>query len=400
MKLRLAVIVSHPIQYFAPWYRQTHRLGALDLRVFFCCDWGVEPYVDPQFGVTVKWDVPLVDGYPHEFLSITRRPTRLSFWAVDNPDVGGALARFAPDILLVHGYAYRTAWRVATWARRQLRPLMLYSDSSAALRPPLWRRLVKQPVVRHFYTKVDGALCVGANNAAYHSHYGLPDERLFPGLLPVDIDALLASASERGRARNDIRERWNIPRDAFVVMFCGKYAVHKRPLDLAKAVRVLSDRRVQIWALLVGEGEERRTLEQFCNREQIKTVVLAGFVNQSQIARYYAAADALAVPSSRDQHALVITEAAAFGLPAIVSDKVGSIGPAETAQPGINALVYRAGDIDALSQAIERLCIDRAMHRHMSEASVRIAREQTPQMAARALVDAAYKLHQLGPRGG
>src|SRR5215813_4301465 len=108
MSIRLAVVVSHPIQHFAPWHREIARLEGVDLRVLFCCDWGVNEYRDPEFQIDVKWDIPLLEGYEHEFLPVKRRPERLSFWEVDNPTVGAVLDRFTPDVVQVFGYARRT----------------------------------------------------------------------------------------------------------------------------------------------------------------------------------------------------------------------------------------------------------------------------------------------------
>jgi len=91
MPVRLAIIVSHPIQYFAPWYRELAKVSDLKLKVFFCCDWGVKTYMDPGFKVEMAWDIPLLEGYAHEFLSLARPIRRLGFREVDNPGVGAAL---------------------------------------------------------------------------------------------------------------------------------------------------------------------------------------------------------------------------------------------------------------------------------------------------------------------
>ena len=107
--IRLAVAVSHPIQHFAPWHREIAKIKDVDLRVFFCCDWGVASYLDPEFGVPVCWDTPLLEGYPYEFLPIARRPRRMSFWQLDNPGVEKALERFSPHVVQVFGDAHRIA---------------------------------------------------------------------------------------------------------------------------------------------------------------------------------------------------------------------------------------------------------------------------------------------------
>lgn len=399
MSVRLAIVVSHPINYFVSWYRATHSSTNVDLRVFYCCDWGVQRYKDPEFGMDVEWDTPLLDGYAHEFLPIARRPKRLDFWETDNPLVGQALDRFSPDVVLVHGYARRTNWRATAWARRRQVPVMVYSDAGGSpTQPSFLKRLVKDQILRRFYRSVDGALYVGDNNVAYYRRWGIPDDRLFPGTLPVDTDTLRATAPGRDQARKTICERWGIPADAFIVLFVGKYVGRKRPLDLVKAAAALARAGLPVWAVLVGEGAERAAMEAFCRENAVTNVVLTGFVNQSAIAEYYAASDALAVVSSHDQHPLVVTEAMSFGHPLIVSDWVGCVGDNDTARRGVNALVYPAGDVDALAQAIQSLCQDRVMYRAMSAASMRLALEHTPQAAAQQLADAVARLHMLGCR--
>jgi glycosyltransferase involved in cell wall biosynthesis len=396
--LRLAVVVSHPIQYFAPWHREVARLGEVDLRVFFCCDWGLEDYMDPGFGETVKWDIPLLEGYEHEFLPITRRPKTLGFWEVDNPAVGEALDKFWPDVVQVFGYARRTNWRVASWARRRARPLMIYSDSNASAARSIVRRGLKYPVVRRFYRHVDGALYVGANNRAYHLRYGVPAERLFRGVLPIDRARLLGAVPSRAEARRAVRQRHGVPDEAFVVMYCGKYQPRKRPLDLAGAVSAAARGRAPVWALFVGEGPERAALEEFVRAAKAENVVLCGFVNQAEIPSYYAASDALALTSSYEPYGLVVSEAAAFGLPVVVSDQVGCVGDHDAARPGVNAIVYPSGDAARLREAIEALANDRRLYARMAAASAAVALEQDVSGAATALATAARELARLGPR--
>ena len=65
---RVAVLNSHPIQYFAPLYRYLAASPEIDLTVFFLSDLSVREYHDPGFGRAFKWDVPLLGGYRHEFL--------------------------------------------------------------------------------------------------------------------------------------------------------------------------------------------------------------------------------------------------------------------------------------------------------------------------------------------
>ena len=398
MPIRLAIVVSHPIQYFAPWYRELARVTDVNLKVFFCCDWGIKTYVDPGFKREVAWDIPLLEGYAHEFLPVAHRPQRLGFWEVDNPSVGTALDRFQPDVATVFGYACRTNWRTAFWARRHHRPLLLYSDSNSLVMPAWWKRALKSAVVNGFYRYVDGALFIGENNRAYHARYGVPEDRLFPGVYPIECRRLLQAVPDRAATRNDLRRTLGIPADAFVVLFCGKYIERKRPMDVLVAANSLARKGLPVWAVLVGEGEQRPAMEAFCQRENFRNVSFTGFVNQSAIPSYYAASDVIAVTSSSEAYGLVATEASVFGLPIAISDRVGCIGPRDTAQPGQNAIVFPCGDTERLAQAIETLHSDRKLYTSMSAHSIRVSGSQDELVASRQMASAARQLCEMGPR--
>src|SRR5262249_20199144 len=105
-----------------------------------------------------------------------------------------------------------------------------------------------------------------------------------------------------------------------------------------------------------------------------------------------------AMTSDRDPHPLVVSEGATFGCPTVVSDRVGCIGPNDTARPDVNALVYPCGDTVALQRALERLYTDRELYKRMAAAALQIAETQDVSAAARDLQSAADELCRLGPR--
>lgn len=66
---RLAVVSTHPIQYQALVWHGLAATPGLGVHVHFSSDHRVRGYRDPAFGVEFNWDLPLLDGYPHLFLS-------------------------------------------------------------------------------------------------------------------------------------------------------------------------------------------------------------------------------------------------------------------------------------------------------------------------------------------
>jgi hypothetical protein len=77
--IRLAYLVSHPIQYQSPLLRLIAAEPGISLKVFFRSPMGLKPYADAGFGQTIAWDTPLLEGFEHEFLPAfddTMRVTR------------------------------------------------------------------------------------------------------------------------------------------------------------------------------------------------------------------------------------------------------------------------------------------------------------------------------------
>src|SRR5271154_3453122 len=108
-KVRLAYLVSHPIQYQAPLLRRIAQEADIDLTVFFGSDFSVRGYQDEGFGVDVKWDVPLLDGYRHDFLPTIRDSDHPGVMSPLNYGIfsrlRGSKGAAGFDVLWVHGYS-------------------------------------------------------------------------------------------------------------------------------------------------------------------------------------------------------------------------------------------------------------------------------------------------------
>jgi len=392
---RVAVINTHPIQHFAPLWAEIARRGEVSLKVLYCSDWGVKEYKDPGFDRTFRWDVDLLSGYDYEILPIKERPSAMSFRQVDNPEVGAALARFQPDVLVLFGYTTLTNWRALAWARRRSgrTRVLVFSDSELKHARPLLSRAAKEVVVRAFFSQVDGAMPIGNCNAAYYRRYGLPDEVLYPCPLPVDGARFLAAAGDTAEARASVRRELGIPEGDFNIDFVfasvGKYIPRKRHADVAAAFLELpADLREKSRVLLIGDGPDRNELAALAAKGGGR-IGLTGFVNQSRMPAYFAACDALVVASDHDPHPLVVTEGLFLGLPVIASDRIGCIGPDDTVRPGENGIVFAAGNIKELSRAMRELLEDRSLYNRYQEQSKRIAASQDTPVAAARFAEAA-----------
>ena len=134
---RVTVCLTHPIQYFAPWFRYiaAHR-PELELSVLYM----VQPDAAQQgtgFDRAFTWDVPLTEGYHHRFLR-TQADASVSsdaFFGVDVPEVGEAIAETEPDVVLVPGWHSVSQLHALRACRRLGVPAIYRGDSNLITAP-------------------------------------------------------------------------------------------------------------------------------------------------------------------------------------------------------------------------------------------------------------------------
>jgi glycosyltransferase involved in cell wall biosynthesis len=114
-----------------------------------------------------------------------------------------------------------------------------------------------------------------------------------------------------------------------------------------------------------------------------------GFVNIDGLPALYSAADVFVHSAEIEQYGMVVLEAAVLGLPMILSDRVGAIGPTSIARADVNALVYPFGNIDALASSMARLRDDGALRRKMADASLDISEDHRGPASVAAVVAAS-----------
>src|SRR4051812_19131025 len=118
---RLAVITSHPIQYNAPVFRMLASRKGIDIKVFYT--WGKEAVgakYDPGFGKHIEWDIPLLDGYEHEFLdNVSKEPGTHHFKGIVNPAITEKISSYKPDAILVFGWSFQSHLKVMRKFRKK-----------------------------------------------------------------------------------------------------------------------------------------------------------------------------------------------------------------------------------------------------------------------------------------
>jgi glycosyltransferase involved in cell wall biosynthesis len=363
--LRLAYLVSHPVQYQAPLLRRLAQEPDIELTVLFGSDFSVRSYKDPGFGVDVAWDVPLLDGYTSEFLPALCDNGTVS---AANPISRGLYKRLKRgrfDALWVHGYASVNSLQAIVAAKRLGVPVLLRAEGWTGDRDrAAWKLAAKALFFRALRPFVAAVLPIGRLNAEYWKHY-LPTVPQFPVPYAVDNAWFAARADAAESQISALRESLQLAPGRPVVLFASKLQLRKHAGHLLEAyARLLSETSstsgssaVSVagrpYLLIVGDGEERGRLQAQAAALQLTDVRFAGFRNQTELPAFFRLADVFVLPSRHEPWGLIVNEAMACGCPVIVSNDVGS--HADLVTDGVEGCVYPVGDIAALTAALHRV---------------------------------------------
>ncbi|MBX2849998.1 MAG: glycosyltransferase family 4 protein [Acidiferrobacterales bacterium] len=380
---KLAVIISHPIQYWVPVYRHLSLIEGLALKVFYVAENGAHDYFDEQFNKTIRWDVPLTDGYEYQFLTPGRVVDNYRFLTIDDVSVTKKLKEFSPDFIWVNGYAHAIIWR-ALFALRDSAKFIVNSDSNIDDPRSRWKGFIKNTVVRYFYSQMHASISCSPRNREYLMHYGVTESQIVDSVMPVDIERLTHQFNTiKDTEIEALRVQLGFTNSTKVILFVGKLIEHKRPKDVIEVLkRVIDLGHSDSVAIIVGSGELEHEMKEMVQRYSLESQVrFVGFINQSRLAPFYMASNVLLFPSAKEPYGVIANEVLPFGLPIVAADNIGSVGASII--EGKNALLYKNGDLDQCSKQIVTLFNDGALNERLSLGALALA----PSLDARVLAN-------------
>ena len=202
MKTKLAIVSTHPIQYYSPWFRflaeQAPRLrlrlapsdlpppilksrsalnslsaSAEELRlrneeptefsfeVFYAHRQTAKGQAEAGFGVEFEWDVPVLEGYPYRFLkNVSQRPGTDWFGGCDCPEIGEILVREGFTHVLLIGWHKKVFWQAFWAAKKAGIKVLSRGDSQLEITTSPLKRAAKFFAYRFLLPRFDAHLYV------------------------------------------------------------------------------------------------------------------------------------------------------------------------------------------------------------------------------------------------
>jgi glycosyltransferase involved in cell wall biosynthesis len=347
---KLAIVSTHPIQYYSPVFRALAASGQIDLRVFYTWSQAASDRMfDSGFGTEVTWDIPLLDGYQYQFVrNVAKRPGPDHFAGLNNPTLVREIEAWRPDAVLIYTWNSHSHLHALRHFKGRV-PVLFRGDSTLIDRRVWWRALLRRIFLTWVYSHVDVAIAVGTNNRDYFAWCGMPLQRIALAPHSVDTVRFAADPAEQEKLAAQWRQKLGISPEAIVILFAGKLQHKKNPCLLLDTFGGLNDGSHLVF---VGNGELESELK--AKSEVLKNVHFMPFQNQSVMPAVYRLGDVFVLPSQGPEETwgLAVNEAMASGRAVIASTKVG--GACDLIQIGANGWIFESDDRKALEDVLRR----------------------------------------------
>ncbi|MEE3718387.1 glycosyltransferase family 4 protein [Tumidithrix elongata RA019] len=386
--MKLAIVASHPIQYYAPLFSYLAAETPLQIKVFYLWDFGVTEQMDRGFQRSLQWDIPLLKGYDYEFVeNISANPGTHHRAGLQNPTLLERVKHYSPDaILLMVSYNYDSIYQFLWRSQTYRVPLLFRGDSHRLLVNRGVKSWAKRLFISTIFKRFAACLYVGKANHDYFRYHRVPEQKLFFAPHSVDNQRFF-DVKDLAIAQAKVwRAELGIPSEHLLILFAGKFVSKKRPLDL---VHAFLDAKFQHTSLLfVGAGELEPDLRLLAAHST--DIYFAPFQNQSLMPRTYAAADLVVLPSygSSETWGLAINEAMCMARPVIVSNHVGCAQ--DLVHSDRNGLIFTAGDRVELATCLKEACSDRDRLQAWGKASHKIILNYSYAKVAQGMMSALH----------
>jgi glycosyltransferase involved in cell wall biosynthesis len=357
--LRLTIVLPEPTPYRTGMLDRLTERPELDLTVVYAA----RAVQQRTWDVDLRHRAVLVDGKRVPGASrVLRHDYPLSL------GVFRALREADPEVVVVSGWSTFASQATVAWCRRHGVPYVLLVESNERETRPGWRRTVKDAVVPTVVGGAAEALVVGSLARDSMRARGVPDDRISVVANTVDVRCFGREADALAPVRDALRAEARVAADDVAVLSIARLAPEKGLDTLVRAVASAGDSRLVL--LLGGSGPERERLASLAAELGVRLVLLPD-TPWERIVERYAVADMFALLSRHEPWGVVVNEAAACGLPLVLSDRVGAAF--DLLEDGRNGRLVPVDDVAAAGDALRELAADPELRAAMGAASRQIA---------------------------
>lgn len=351
IRKKLAIISSHPIQYNAPMFALLSKSDIIEPKVFYTWSQSQQELFDKDFGKTIQWDIPLLDGYEYEFVeNVSTDPGPHNGKGIDCPGLNSAIEDWGADAVFIFGWNYKAHSEAMKHFKGKI-PVYFRGDSTLIDEKGGFKQILRRLYLTWVYKKTDYAFYVGKNNKEYFLKHGIKEKNLFFAPHAIDNQRFNDANGDYTKQALEWNKDLNITDDKIVVLFVGKFEPKKNPIILIEAAKKLDPNKYHF--IFVGNGLLEEEMKKVSSG--MSNIHYLPFQNQSKMPVVYHMADVLALPSQGpgETWGLVVNEAMACKKAILISTKAGSFS--DLVKNGINGYVFDSGNTKKCVESLTKM---------------------------------------------
>jgi hypothetical protein len=222
MQKNLAIIITHPIQYYAPVFQLLAK--RCTIKVFYT--WGedvLKDKYDPGFGKIIEWDIPLLEGYEYEFVkNIAKSPGSHAKDGIHNPDLIKNIKSWKADAVLIFGWNFISHFQAMKYFKGKI-PVLFRGDSTLLDKASFIKKMVRKFYLSYVYKFIDYALYVGTANKKYYTYCGLKNKQLVFAPHAIDNHRFSSINENHQQFITETKNKFQIKDTDITFVFCGKF---------------------------------------------------------------------------------------------------------------------------------------------------------------------------------
>ncbi|HJZ78272.1 MAG TPA: glycosyltransferase family 4 protein [Vicinamibacterales bacterium] len=356
--MKIGILVSHPTQVEAPFFRYASEDKAHSLEIIYWDQRRARANHDPELKRVINWGIDLWGGYSSLVMPATRRASHL--WHEIRAH------RF--DLLVVNGYNHWTLLLAVVIAHFAGSATALRLDSVTAGASTGIKRRVKKQVLPALFGRYNAFLAASTLTKQYLIDHNVPPASIHYFTYAIDQAWFRARSSLTGAEYAAVKHRFGLCKSKRLILAISKLNAREAPWDLLHAVNSLTANDIEV--LIVGDGEDRERVAERARSSNIH-VVCPGYVPYLNLPLLYGIANVFVHAPRREPYGVSVAEALACGIPVIASSTVGS--GSDLIVHGQNGFVYKLGDSQQLTGYLTRAldALDRSQCQQVSNAVLR-----------------------------
>ena len=373
MKINLAIITTHPIQYQVPLFKALSKVKKFNSKVFYASDQGINKNkLDKDFNKKFSWNISMLKGYNFIF---SKKISNYESFFLRFYNFHEELRNINCNCILILGWNKLIYFQAIFYAIKNKIPILLRCENNLNSDISLTKKLIKIFIFPIFFSFFDKIFYIGKLNKFFYLYYRVKKSKLI--FAPYFVDNNFFNINKKIKSK------------IFNILFVGKFIDRKRPLDILKIAQLLKNYEYMHF-ILVGDGPLLLKCKEWAIDNSLQNVTFKGFQNQLQMRNVYKNANILINSSSYETWGLIVNEAMSAGLPCIVTERTGCA--LDLIKRGKTGFIYKLNDLVNLKNCILKIYNSKKNYLRMSLNSKNIVKKYHLQKSVKSISDVLISL--------